>query len=126
MIIAVPSDENNENTTVCMSYGRTPYYMLYNTETQKISFLSNTAKDDPGGAGIKASQLLVDNNVGIVLTQRCGENAAKVLSGADIRIYKTTVQGAKGSIESFERGELSILTNIHAGFHENTDSGQHS
>lgn len=119
MILAVPANEDNENATVCMSYGRTPYYMLYDTETKKTSFLPNQAKDDQGGAGIRASQILLDHKVGAVLTQRCGENAAKVLEGASVKIYKATLPKVKDTITAFEKGELSLLTDIHTGFHGN-------
>ncbi|MCI1208207.1 MAG: NifB/NifX family molybdenum-iron cluster-binding protein [Treponema sp.] len=120
MIIAIPADERNENTTVCMSYGRCPFYMLYDTDKKNSIFLENSAAQDPGGAGIKASQLLVDKNVAVVLTPRCGENAAKVLNQAAVKIYKTVQNSAKDCIKAFEAGKLSLLTTIHPGFH-----GQH-
>ncbi len=123
MIIALPANEKKENTNICMSYGRCPFYMLYNTETKVTSFIENTAANDAGGAGIKASQSLVDKNVNIVLTQRCGENAAKVLNEASIKIYKTIHEQAIENIKSFEKNELKLLTTIHPGFHSNNQNG---
>lgn len=117
MIIAIPVDENNENTKVCVSYGRTPFYMFYNTETKTTEFVENEAAKASGGAGIQASQMLVDKNINVVLTIRCGQNAADVLNAANIKIYKTNSETAKANVDAFEKGELSELTDIHPGFH---------
>ena len=117
MIIAIPVDEKNENSKVCVSYGRTPFYMFYNTETKTSEFIDNEAAQASGGAGIKASQMLVDKNVSVVLTIRCGQNAADVLNAANVKIYKTQAETAKENIEAYEKGELKILTDIHPGFH---------
>lgn len=117
MIIAIPVDEKNENSKVCVSYGRTPYYMFYNTETKVTEFIDNEAAQVSGGAGIKASQMLVDKGVNVVLTIRCGQNAADVLNAAKVDIFKTKSEIAKDNIEAFEKGELEPLTDIHPGFH---------
>lgn len=69
----------------------------------------------PGGAGIKAAQLIVDENVQAVLTPRCGENAAQVLQAAGIALYKTNGTSLEENIRSFVQGELLLLDKIHAG-----------
>lgn len=117
MIIAIPVDEKDINSKVCVSYGRTPYYEFYNTETKTAEFIDNEAANASGGAGIQASQMLVDKGVETVLTIRCGQNAADVLNAANIDIYKTNAETANANIEAFEKGELSSLTDIHPGFH---------
>lgn len=117
MIIAIPVDEKDINSKVCVSYGRTPYFMSYNTETKVSEFFDNEAANASGGAGIKASQILVDKGVNAVLTIRCGQNAADVLNAAKVEIYKTNAETANANVKAFEKGELSVLTNIHPGFH---------
>lgn len=117
MKIAIPVDDNNNSTTVCISFGRTPYFLLYNTVTKEHTYLDNSAISSQGGAGIKASQTLVDNHVEALLTPRCGENAAKVLVAANIKIYKTTDTSLEKTLSDFEEGKLDILEEIHPGFH---------
>ena len=119
MKLAIPVDEQNINTTVCMSYGRTPFFMIYDTDKKEALYLDNSAISAMGGAGIKASQSLVDTGAEAVLTQRLGENAAEVLGAAGISIYKTVHEKALDNVEAFEREELEILTDIHPGFHGN-------
>lgn len=117
MKIVIPVDEKQIETPVCVSFGRTPYFLLYDTETQKESFINNAAADCTGGAGIKAAQTIVDLGAEILLTPRCGENAFEVLHTAEVKIYKSTNQTAKENLRAFEAGELSLLDVIHAGFH---------
>lgn len=114
MIIAVPVDENKED--VCVSFGRTPYFLIKNTDTGETEYLANPGAGARGGAGIKTAQLLINHRVETVLTIRCGENAAGVLRPANIGVYKTTSLKADESIAAYLDGKLSPLTQFHAGF----------
>ena len=42
--------------------GRTPYFLIYDTDTQKSVFLDNSAAASTGGAGIKAAQMIADKS----------------------------------------------------------------
>lgn len=117
MKIAIPVDEKDMGANVCVSLGRTPYFLIYDTETKESTFLDNSAAASAGGAGIKAAQTIVDNKAKALLTPRCGENAGDVLKAADIKIFKTTTAPAKDNIDAFIDGKLSLLDEIHAGFH---------
>ena len=117
MKIAMPVDEKTMESSVCISFGRTPYFLIYDTETNKSIFLDNSAATSQGGAGIKAAQTVVDSEAGALLTPRCGENAAEVINAANIKIYKTINASIKDNIAAFEEGKLSLLDEIHPGFH---------
>ena len=117
MRIAIPTDQNTLQTTICMSFGRTPYFMIYDTETKEHSFLDNSAAASEGGAGIKAAQHLIDHKVSALLTPRCGKNAADVLASANILLFKTKNDVLSENLEAFTNGTLSILDGIHPGFH---------
>ena len=79
MVLAIPVETKDMNAAVCPSFGRAPYFLLYNSEEKNSSVIDNAAASAHGGAGIKAAQTLVDNKVDALLTPRCGENAAEVL-----------------------------------------------
>ena len=101
-----------------MSFGRAPYFLIYDVETKESTFIDNSAAASTGGAGIKAAQTIVDNKAAALLTPRLGANAAGVLKSAEIKIYKTTAASAKDNIDAFVAGKLSLLDEIHAGFRE--------
>ncbi|NLH59475.1 MAG: dinitrogenase iron-molybdenum cofactor biosynthesis protein [Clostridiales bacterium] len=117
MKIAIPVDENNMDTRVSVSYGRAPYFLIYDIESEKASFVENRAAVSRGGAGIIAAQLIADSKVQALLTPRLGQNAADVLSVADIKVYKARPTLAKDNIKAFIDGELSQLEEVHPGFH---------
>jgi len=117
MIIAIPVDENKTETSVCVSFGRAPYYLIHNTETGNDEFIVNTAANAGGGAGLKAAQLVVDSAADVLLTVRCGQNAADVLKAADVKVYKTTAPLAIDNLVAFKEGKLAVMTQFHAGFH---------
>jgi predicted Fe-Mo cluster-binding NifX family protein len=117
MKISIPVDEKTLESNVCASFGRTPYYLIYDIETKESVFIDNSAATSTGGAGIKAAQTIVDNKVDVLLIPRCGQNAADVIKSADIKIYKTTSALAKDNIAAFIDGKLPMLNEFHAGFH---------
>ena len=117
MKIAIPVDDKSMETSVCQSFGRTPYYLIYDTDSKEGIFLDNSAVASQGGAGIKAAQTIVDNQVHALITPRCGENAAEVLKAADIKLYKTINASIKDNIAALNNGKLSLLEDIHPGFH---------
>lgn len=117
MKIAIPVDEKNMETSVCISFGRTAYFLIYDTETNESVFLDNSAAASQGGAGIKAAQAIVDSHAAVLLTPRCGENAAEVIKAADIKMYKTTPGSSMDNINAFIGGTLTLLEEIHEGFH---------
>ncbi len=117
MKIALPVDEKKIETGICISFGRAPYFMFYDTETKNSSFLLNSAAESQGGAGIKAAQLLADNKAEVLLTPRCGQNAAEVLQSANIKMFKTVGTSVSENIQDFAAGKLAKLSEIHAGFH---------
>lgn len=117
MKIAIPVDEKNLDSGVCASFGRTPYFLIYDVESKESTFIDNHAAASTGGAGIKAAQTIVDHQANALLTPRLGENAAEVLNAAGIKIHQTTSASVKENIDAFTDGKLSPLDHIHAGFH---------
>jgi len=117
MKIAIPVDDKSSESKVCISFGRTPYFLIYDTETKENTFMDNSAAASQGGAGIKAAQAVADEKVTALITPRCGQNAADVLNVANIKIYKTINDSIEENIEAFRKGKLSLLEEIHAGLH---------
>ena len=118
MKIVIPAEEKDMQTNVCPSFGRTPYFLLYDTETKVELYLDNSAAAASGGAGIKAAQAIIDSGATAVLTPRCGENAAEVLKAAEIKLYKTADGTLAQNVALFMQNELPELLEIHAGFHQ--------
>ena len=102
MKVALPVESKSLETTVCPSFGRTPFYVLFDTESGTHEFLENAAAASQGGAGIKAAQTLVDNGVKALITYHCGENAAQVLTAAGDKIYKAQDSSVNDNIAAYK------------------------
>jgi len=124
MKIAIPVEDKSLQSKVCISFGRTPYFLIYDTDSKESSFIDNSAVASQGGAGIKAAQAIVDAGAGALITPRCGENAAEVFNAADVKLYKTKNDIVIDNIEAFSNGSLKELTEIHVGFHNHGGSAQ--
>lgn len=117
MKIAIPVNEQSVVSGVCQSFGRAPYFLIYDTASKKQEFLENGAEASRGGAGIKAAQFIVDQKVDAVLTPRCGQNAADVLEESAIKLYQTKGESIQENIDDFVGDKLEILGETHPGFH---------
>ena len=124
MKIALPVKARSLQAEISDTFGRTEYFLIYDTENKTAEYIDNSAAASQGGAGIKAAQTVVDQNVEALLTPQCGENAARVMQPNGIRIYKTQGGFAEGNIEAFEKGTLSLSEKIHGGFHGGFHGGR--
>lgn len=113
MRIAVPLDENKQD--VCIVLARAPYFLFKDEEAETI--VENPAAQAHGGAGVQAAQFLADNEVNILITVRCGQNAADVFAAAGMKIYKSVNKAAADDLKDLADGKLEELTHFHAGFH---------
>lgn len=117
MKIAVPAEACSMEARVCVSFGRAPYFLIYDTETGKSVFLENAAAEKHSGAGIAAAQTIVDSGAEVLLTPRCGENAAEVIQSGKIRLFKTFQGSLQENLDAYLKGTLPVLQEIHAGHH---------
>lgn len=115
MIVAVPVDEGRAQ--VCVSFGRAPYFQFFDTQTGQSRILENPAAQAAGGAGIQCAQFVTDQGADVLITVRCGENAARVFQAAGLDIRKARTGSAEENLAAFQAGELEVLTHFHAGFH---------
>lgn len=119
MKIAIPVSDNNLKSSVSSSYGRAPYYYIYDKELEEGVFIENSAASGSSGVGIKAAQILVDQKVDVLLTPRLGDHAASVLRKSEIDLYKTEGENLEENLQAFLAGKLQSLSEIHAGLHGN-------
>ena len=52
MKITIPMNEQKLESGVCPSFGRAPYFLLYDTNTNESKWTANNAAESSGGAGI--------------------------------------------------------------------------
>ncbi len=115
MKIAIPVNEKSIDSALSPSFGRTNYYLIYDSEKKEEQYIENTAQNASGGAGIKAAQLLVDSGANLLISYRCGQNAAQLLYAADIKIIKAEAEKARENIDLYLEGSLEELKELTDG-----------
>ncbi|MEA4932859.1 MAG: NifB/NifX family molybdenum-iron cluster-binding protein [Lawsonibacter sp.] len=117
MKITIPMNEPDLKSGVCPSFGRAPYFLFCDTDTNQSRWIENSAAESSSGAGIQAAQILADQGANALIALRCGENAEKVLRGAEITVYRAQDGTTKKNIDALTAGKLIPLSKFHAGFH---------
>ncbi len=117
MKIAIPIKEKSIKSNINDSFGRAPYFLIYSTVTKEIEILDNRAVVEQGGAGIRAAQVIADNGVRAVITNRCGENAEKLFRNAEVFVYEAKEGNAEQNINYLIENKLSLLNEFHTNFH---------
>jgi predicted Fe-Mo cluster-binding NifX family protein len=122
MRILLPINEENMEAGICLSFGRAPFFLVWDTEASKAIYLENPGANSSGGAGIKAAQAVADHNVEALIVPRIGKNASDVTDVAGITIYKSINDNVMENIQLMVDGKLEVLTDIHPGFHNHGDN----
>lgn len=86
MKILIPMDSKNKTDKISNVFGRSKYFAIYNSDDKKLDFVENPGNAQARGAGMTASQFVIDNKVSRVITNKIGPNAENVLKQGNIKI----------------------------------------
>lgn len=117
MKIAIPAENKSMTSNVYESYGRAPYFLIYNTVTKESEFLDNSAVLKQGASGIRVSQVIAYNGVKVLIAPRCGENANNILRRAEVIVYQSIPGTLQENINEFLLEKLNLLNEFHPGLH---------
>lgn len=119
MKIAICSKNKGLKSELSDRFGRAENFVIFNTETNEIITIENTARTEPSGAGGSAVRLLAKNKVDVVIVPELGPHAMSAVKAFEMKVYSygncTTVEEA---INKYKNGELKELsTNTNNGHH---------
>jgi len=109
MKIAIPVKEQSIQGNIYPSFGRSPFFMIYDDSNNQNVFVQNEASQAVGGAGTKAAQLLMDHYVDAVISYQIGENALAILKLAKISLYQAKEGSIKDHIQWVINKQLDLL-----------------
>lgn len=124
MRIALSSREMSTKCLLFPSFGRAPYYAIYDDQAKKWQFLPNSGAEKESGAGIKAAQLLVEEKVDIVITGRLGPKASSVLTAAGIKVFLLPELPLYEALEKFKKGECQEMHGSHHASEGNLEKAE--
>lgn len=90
-------------------FGRAPYFVIVDTDSQQVESLPNAGASSGHGAGVQAAQAVARSGAGALLTAHCGPKAFEVLKAAGIEVYAGAAGTVREAVEAFKEGRLTKL-----------------
>ncbi|EJO5346768.1 NifB/NifX family molybdenum-iron cluster-binding protein [Clostridium botulinum] len=110
MKIAISSQGKTMENSLDMRFGRCEYFQIHDTESKEVKILENEGQNASGGAGIVASNQLVDEKVDVIITGNLGPNAFEIIEKAGIKAYKCESVAINSAIGKYNKGELEEIS----------------
>jgi len=90
-------------------FGRAPYFLIIDTDTDAMEVVDNSAAAESQGAGIAAAQLVSGKGVDAVLTGRVGPNASTAFQASGVKLYEgvSSQETVKEALARFKKDEYS-------------------
>lgn len=108
--IVVCSTGSTPSSLVDERFGRCAYFMIWDPASKEFTALPNTVTDSAHGAGTGAVQILLENKVNLILSQRIGPKAFAVMEQAGVKIFSgITGKTVAEALRSYENAELQEL-----------------
>jgi len=108
MKIAISSTGETLSSDLDPRFGRAAYYLIIDTETEKIIESINNLENVniTGGAGTSAAQLVANKNVEAVISGNYGPNASRGLASFEIKMFQSNVKKITEVIADLKAGTL--------------------
>lgn len=123
MKVLVSSTGSEIESPVSPVFGRAPYYLLVDTEDMSSQSYINPATAQSSGAGVEASQFVLEKEPDVVISSNIGPNAYRVLQAAEVPCFNVEGGSVKEAVEAFSREELSLLGQANASSHSGMGGG---
>ncbi len=111
MKICITSQDDNLDAQVEGRFGRSPYFIIYDTDSSSFEAIKNPNVSAPSGAGIQSGQLIAAKNVDVILTgNQLGPKAAQVIEAAKIKVVTGVSGTVREAIKQYQSGATVTST----------------
>jgi predicted Fe-Mo cluster-binding NifX family protein len=107
MKIGVTSLGPGPSDRIDIRLGRSPYFILVDTETMDFETIPNPNRASGSGAGIQAARLMADKEVKVMLTGNCGPNAFNVFRTFGIHVILGVDGTVRDAVHQFKLHKLA-------------------
>lgn len=111
MKICLSAANKDENGMLNQTFGRCNYFFIFDTENDSYEFYENPGITSNHGAGIAASNFVVEKGVKKIITGNLGPNAINILLDNEIECYKGEEKSLMENIKELKNGKLTMLKN---------------
>jgi len=86
MKIAIPSTSETLTSLIGDTLGRAPFLIFYDSSTGEYDSIENPGFQIQDGSGLKASEIIMQNNTDVLLTREIGRKSYSLLMKEHIKI----------------------------------------
>ena len=97
MKIAIPSIGENLASFISGTLGRAPFIIIYDSTSKEYDSIENPGFQTQDGSGLKATEIIIQNNSDVLLTKEIGRKAYSVLLTEHIKIQ---ILKSSGTVKS--------------------------
>ena len=102
MKIAIPSTGESLTSPVSNTLGRAPFLIIYDSLNEKYNSFENPGFQIQDGSGLKATDIILQNDVSVLLTREVGRKAYSTLQKEHVIINLLKANGTvKSAIKKF-------------------------
>ncbi len=111
MVVMVSAQQAEFESPVEGRFGRSPWLVRVDTETQEWKAFPNPGAGQSGGAGVAAAQFVIDQQASVVISGDFGPNAANAFRAAKIemRLFSDGIHSVKQAVEALQQGKLPLM-----------------
>jgi len=102
MKIVIPSTGETLTSPVSDTLGRSPFLIIYDSTSEEYDSIENPGFQIQDGSGQKATDIILQNEVSVLLTREIGRKAYSTLQKEHININLLKAEGTvKSAIKKF-------------------------
>ncbi len=87
-------------------FARADYFVIYDTESDKVESEQNEFKDGQSGVGVKVSQYIADKGVNVVIAGDFGPKAYDTLKSLGIKMFLFKGATVKDALNGYKENKL--------------------
>ena len=110
MKILFSAQGDSSKSMVDQRFGRAAFYVIYDDEKDTYEAIENLGKHENSGAGVKASQFVIEQGAEVVITGSLGPKAFMIIQDAGIRGFKNFNGTIEEVLAAYKNNELEELT----------------
>lgn len=112
MFIAIATTGKELTSSIAESFGRSEYFIIYNTKDNDYKVLRNPFSGLLDGAGIQTAQFIIEANASAVITKDIGMKSMKTLKSADVRIFLCHNSTIREVIKKYLSGSITEIAEL--------------
>lgn len=109
MKILVSSQGNSKDSQVDLHFGRSEYFVIYDDQEDTYEAIQNDGVKQSSGAGVKASQIAINQDVDYLITGSLGPKAFTIIDSSKILVFKSNEGSVEEAITAFKNNQLNEL-----------------